>query len=178
MNGWRRGPITLLAAAVAGGLVWVATRFDDHANGGYWAAYLVIAAGGLLLAASQLGVWTKGGRVVVSPGVLLLAFVPALVVVGWIVVAGQPHGSTTRSHVLAWSHDIGVRGVVTSLVDYVAVLAFGLGAMFGLSFDTTGPSVPRTAVIRDWRSQPADEAPTEHVEREPVGAGAVRERVG
>jgi hypothetical protein len=172
MNGLRRGLITLVAAAAAGGLVWVATRFNEHGNGGYWAAYGVIAGAGLVLALSQIaGGWTKGGRLVLSAGVLLLAFLPALIAVGWIVVAGQPTGSTTQSHVLSWSHDLSIRGVVTSMTDYVGVLAFGLGALLGFSFDTTGPSVPRTAVVRDWRTQPAtEEAPTERIEPEPVGA--------
>ena len=45
MYGLARGPITLLAAGVAGFLVWLATRVDDHTTGGYWGAYS--GAGGI-----------------------------------------------------------------------------------------------------------------------------------
>jgi hypothetical protein len=41
--------------------------------------------------------------------------------------------------VLSWSGDIHVRGLVNDLKEYVPVFAFGIGLVFGYSFDTTGP---------------------------------------
>jgi hypothetical protein len=162
-----RGPIILLAAGTAGFLVWVATQINAGTNGGYWAVYAIIAGAGIVLAASQL----TGGRPALSPSVLLFAFIPALIVVGWIVVAGQPHRSTTSSNVLAWSNDLGIRGIVSDLAEYVGVLAFGLGTVLGFSFVSSGPrTVPAPAAeVRDWREQPTVRP------AEPVDEGAVRE---
>ena len=62
MYGLTRGTITLIGAAAAGVLVWLATQIDDGSNGGYWAVYGLIAAAGLMMAFSQiLGGWTKWG---------------------------------------------------------------------------------------------------------------------
>ena len=166
MDRLARGPITLLAAGVAGFLVWLTTRINDHSMGGYWAVYAIIAGAGLLLAASQII-----GRPVLSPSVVLFAFVPALIVVGWIAVAGQPHGSTTRGHVLAWSSDLGIRGLVTDLVEYIGILAFGLGAVLGFSLVPAAPPEAAPVEVRDWRTQTVARRPVG-----PVGAGAVRER--
>ena len=66
-------------------------------------------------------------------------FVPALVAAGWVVVAHQPHPNWFRNHVLAWSGDIHIRSLVDDLMLYASVLAFGIGLVFGYSFDTTGP---------------------------------------
>jgi hypothetical protein len=167
MDRLTRGPITLLAAGVAGFLVWLTTRINDHATGGYWAVYAIIAGAGLVLAASQII-----GRPVLSPSVLLFAFVPALIAVGWIAVAGQPHGSTTRGHVLAWSSDLGISGPVKDLAEYIGVLAFGLGAVLGFSFGpAAAPPEAAPAEVRDWRTRTVARRPVG-----PVGAGAVRER--
>jgi hypothetical protein len=157
MYGLTRAPITLLAAGVAGFLVWVSTRINDHSTGGYWAVYGILAGAGLVMALSQLlGGWTKWGWPRISPTVLLLAFVPTAIAVAWIAVAGQPHPSTTQSHVLNWSGDIGIRGLVHDVREYFGVLAFGLGLVFGFSFDTTGPAVPPPApALRDWEAVPA-----------------------
>jgi hypothetical protein len=40
MYGLTRGTITLLGAAVAGLLVWLATQVNDSSNGGYWASFI------------------------------------------------------------------------------------------------------------------------------------------
>ena len=37
MNGWTRALTTLLAAGVAGFLLWLAAQFDMRTSGGYWA---------------------------------------------------------------------------------------------------------------------------------------------
>jgi hypothetical protein len=140
MYGTTRASMTLLGAAVAGLLIWVATRLNDHTTGGYWAVYGLIAAAGLTMALSQLfGGWTKWGWPTLSVTVLLLGFLPVLIAGGWIVLGHQPHPNWFRNHVLSWSGDIGIRGFVKDMAEYVSVIAFGIGLTFGLTFDTTGP---------------------------------------
>ena len=157
MYGLTRGLVTLLAAGVAGFLIWLATQINDETTGGYWAVYGVIAAAGLIMALSQLaGGWTKGGMPRLSANVFLLAFIPVLIVAGWVVVGHQPNPNWARNHVLNWSDDIGILGVVRDLAEYVSVLAFGIGLVFGYSFDTMPPET-REPVGPDRRR--ADMAP-------------------
>ena len=142
MYGLTRGTMTLLGVAAAGALVWVASQIDDSSNGGYWAVYGLIAAAGLTMALSQLlGGWTKWGMPRLSVNVFLLAFVPTLIAAGWVILATQPQANWFRDHVLAWSDDISIGGLVRDLGEYVSVLAFGLGLVFGFTFDTS----PQTA---------------------------------
>src|SRR5213593_712314 len=176
MVGLTRATITLIAAAVAGLLIWLATQIDDKSLGGFWAVYGIIAGAGLAMALSQLlGGWTKWGWPRIDPAVFLMAFIPVLIVVGWIAVAGQPHGNTVRSHVLSWSGDLGIRGIVTDLLEYLSALAFGLGLVFGFSFNTTGPTPAPAATVPDWRTTPEtpphhDGGPEPDPERVRVGA--------
>ena len=138
MYGLTRGTATLLGAAVAGLLVWIATQIDDGSTGGYWAVYGLIAGAGLVMALSQLlGGWTKGGLPKLSGNVFLLAFVPTLIAAGWVIVGHQPHPNWFRNHLLSWSSDISILGLVRDLAEYVAVLAFGVGLVFGFAFDTS-----------------------------------------
>ena len=52
---FNRGLATLIGAAIAGGLIWVAGMYiDDKTTGGYWAVYGIIAGAGLVMALSQL----------------------------------------------------------------------------------------------------------------------------
>src|SRR6266581_3836232 len=114
-------------AGAAGLLVYLASRVGEDSNGGYWAVYGLVAAAGLVMALSQLlGGWTKWGMPQLSGSVFLLAFVPVLVVTGWVVAAGQPDPGWVRDHVLAWSSDIHVRSLVSHLREYAAVLGFGV----------------------------------------------------
>jgi hypothetical protein len=141
MYGLTRGTVTLLGAAVAGLLVWISTQVSDTSTGGYWAVYGLIAAAGLVMALSQLlGGWTKWGLPRLSINVFLLAFIPTLIVAGWVIVAHQPHPNWFRNHVLNWSSDISILGLVRDFAEYVSVLAFGIGLVFGFSFDTAGPA--------------------------------------
>jgi len=141
MYGLTRGTVTLLGGAVAGLLVWLATQVSNSSNGGYWAVYGLIAAAGLVMALSQvLGGWTKWGLPRLSINVFLIAFIPTLITAGWVVVAHQPHPNWFRDHVLSWSSDISILGLVRDLAQYASVLAFGIGLVFGFSFDTTGPA--------------------------------------
>lgn len=146
MYGLTRATTTLLAAGVAGLVIWIATQINDQSNGGYWAVYGLIAGAGLIMALSQLlGGWTKWGVPKLSASVFLIAFVPVAIAGLWIVIAGQPHGGWFKNHILAWSGDIHITGLVHDLSEYVAVLAFGIGLVFGFSFDTTGPRARRGA---------------------------------
>lgn len=158
MIGLARGPVTLLAAGAAGLLVWLATQIDDSSTGGYWAVYGLIAGAGLVMALSQLiGGWTKWGPPRLSVPVFLVAFVPALICVGWIALTGQPHGNWFQGHVQAWSSDIHVSGLVGDLREYLAALAFGLGLMFGLTLDTAAPAAAPEAAPTRERMVPARE---------------------
>ena len=140
MYGLTRATTTLIAAAVAGLLIWFATQINADHLGGFWAVYGLIAGAGLVMALSQLlGGWTKWGWPRVSGAFLLLAFVPIAIVSLWIVLAAEPGNGWFHRHVLSWSGDLHIRGLVDDLKTYVPVFAFGIGLVFGYSFDTTGP---------------------------------------
>jgi hypothetical protein len=167
MNGTTRAAATLFAAAVAGFLIWLAAQVGDESTGGYWATYGVIAAAGLVMALPQLR--GRGGNPLAF---FLLTFVPVLIAAGWVVVAGQPHGNWFRGHVLAWSSDIHVDSVVKDLKEYVAVLAFGIGLVFGLTFEP-GMLRRRRAAAAPAEARPAyDRTATDEplaAERQEVG---------
>jgi hypothetical protein len=57
--------------------------------------------------------------------------------------AQEPGNYWLGRHVRSWSGDIGIDGLVTSLGLMVPAIAFGIGLVFGLTFDTTGPRIPR-----------------------------------
>src|SRR5205807_7335634 len=140
MYGLTRASTTLIAAAAAGLLIWFATQINDHRLGGFWAVYGLIAGAGLLMALSQLlGGWTKWGWPRLSVAFFLLAFVPIAIVSLWIVLAAEPGNGWFHRHVLSWSSSLHIRGLVNDLKEYVSVFAFGIGLVFGFSFDTTGP---------------------------------------
>jgi hypothetical protein len=135
----------------------------------------LIAAAGLVMAFSQiLGGWTKWGWPRMSLNVFLIAFLPVLVAAGWVVVAHQPDGNWFRAHVLNWSDDIGILGLVRDLTEYVAVLAFGVGLVFGFTFDTSGPAAygpfgrrrRAAAVPAGGAAPPPEDRPTAREERE------------
>jgi len=171
MYGLTRATVTLIASAIAGLLIWLATQIGTSSNGDYWASYGVIAAAGLVMALSQLlGGWTKWGWPRISLHVFLWAFVPVAIAVLWIVIFHQPHHGLGRNHIRNWSNDIGIDGFVQDFTDYVGVLAFGLGLVFGYSFDTTGPIVHRdrgeapaepTVAERTTSAPPRDAPPRE-----------------
>ena len=143
MYGLTRATLTLIGAGTAGFLVWLGTRVVGDkidTNGDYWAVVLLLAAAGFTIALSQLlGGWTKWGWPRFSGNVFLFAFLPVLVVVGWVLLRSQPDGNWLRDHAASWSGDIGLGGLVGDLTRVWQALALGLGLVFGLSFDTTGP---------------------------------------
>ena len=144
MIGMTRGISTLAGAAVAGLLLWIATQIGTESNSEYWATYGVIAAAGLTMALSQLlGGWTKWGWPRFSLGVFLVGFLPVLVAGGWVLLARQPADWMNTSN---WSRDLGIFGAVADLGNILPVIAFGIGLVFGFSFDTAGP---RREVVRE-----------------------------
>jgi len=153
MYGLTRATMTLICVAAAGALLWLATAIlprtiADSSAGEYWAAFGFVALGGLAIALSQLlGGWTKWGWPRVSGNVFLLGFLPALIVGGWILAAHEPESYWLGSHVRSWSNDIGVDGFVESMGLMIPAVAFGIGLVFGLTFDTTGPRIARTKPV-------------------------------
>jgi MFS family permease len=149
MYGLTRATLTLIGVATAGVLVWLATQIipDDvtsAARGEYWAAFGLVALGGLAIAVSQLlGGWTKWGWPRVSGNVFLLGFLPTLIAGGWILAAQEPENYWLGRHVRGWSDDLGIEGLVNDLGFMIPAIALGIGLVFGLTFDTTGPRVPR-----------------------------------
>lgn len=131
MYGVIRATTTLLATAFAGFLIWLATRINDESTRGYWSGHAIVAGAGFVLALSQLLSRRQEGRPRISASVCLFAFVPIFVAAGWVLVTGQPHSNWFRDHILAWSGDIHISGLVTELRDYLAVLAFGIGLVLG-----------------------------------------------
>jgi hypothetical protein len=185
MYGTVRGVATLVGAGIAGGLVWLSTQIGQGSTGGYWAAMGIIAGAGLVMAVSQLaGGWTKWGVPRISAGVFLIGFLPVLVVAGWVLLAGQPDSNWFQRHVDSWSGSIAIDGPVHDLRSVLSVLAFGLGLVFGFTFDTAGPRGPGEPV---WETRapeepvvpaetavvPADAAPTTVLD----GEGEATERI-
>ena len=145
-----RGLTTALAAGVAGLLLWVATLVGVGNVTRFWESMGIVAAAGLVLALSQvLGGWTKGGRPRISPATFLLAFVPVLVCVGWILMATQPGNGWHEGRIVSWSHSIGIFGLVHSLGLWHGVLAFGFGLVLGMTVDTVPVPVEEPVVARD-----------------------------
>jgi hypothetical protein len=157
-----RAVMTLIGAAAAGLLIWLATQVGDDSTGGYWAVYGLLAAAGLSLALSQLlGGWTKWGWPKISAAVFLLGFLPVLIVGGWLLLAHQPEGASFQESAVSWANDIGAGGLVEDLREYLPVIAFAIGLVFGFTFDTRGPRV-RTVTAehrRDVEPAPVYERP-------------------
>jgi hypothetical protein len=158
VNGVNRAPATLVGAAIAGFLLWVAAAYlDRHTTGGYWATYGIVAGAGLVFGLSQLR--GGGGH---PPAMFLLAFLPVLVVAGWVIVAMQPHLGYGRAHVLGWSSDIGIRDVVLDLGTWIGVLAFGIGYTLAATLEP----LTRRTVVEEPIDQTAADAPTTAEQRE------------
>jgi hypothetical protein len=146
LNGWSRAGATLLGAAAAGFLLWLAAQVGRSSTGGYWAASGIVAGAGIIFAISQVR-----GRAGHPPAMLLLGFLPVLVVAGWVLVGMQPHSNWFQSHVLSWSNDMHVRGVVRDVGTWAGVLAFAIGYTLGLVVE---PAPRRRAVV----AEPAHDA--------------------
>jgi hypothetical protein len=166
MRGLTRGAATLIGVAVAGFLVWWGASAlpseGDATIGEFWWAVGLIAAAGLVMALSQLlGGWTKWGRPHISGNVFLLGFLPALVAGGWAVLAAEPGDHWLGGHVRDWSDDIGLESLVGDLTKAWPALAFGVGLVFGLSFDTAGPREPEPRPVEAAPGAQAGEGETD-----------------
>jgi hypothetical protein len=177
MYGVTRATTTLIGAAAAGLLIWIATQLNNGHDSGYWGIVGLIAGAGLIMALSQLlGGWTKWGLPRLSASVFLFAFVPVAIVGLWVIFAGEPHHGWFHNHVMAWTRDIHVSGLVTDMLKYIPVLAFGGGLVFGFSFDTSGPrrrvaaDERRAAARRRGAAAPADRPADRAAADEPVSA--------
>ena len=155
LTGVTRAPVTLLGAAGAGALLWLAGAHADRATtGGYWEACGLVAASGLVFGLSQL----RGGGG--HPPSLFLVFTAVLIVAGWVIVGMQPGSNWFAHHVRSWSGDIGVGGVLHALGTWVGVLAFGTGATLAAAAEPFGR--------RRTVSEPPAEVPTPQPPPEPV----------
>lgn len=128
-----RAFFVLLGAVAAGALIWVAAQVNEATTGGYWGQMAIIGAAGLVLAFARLVPVRRGRRLLPSVPTLVLSVVPTAVAAAWVLVAAEPHGNTFRSHVLTWSSDIHIAGVVRDLSPFAAVLALGVGVVLALT---------------------------------------------
>src|SRR2546423_14249518 len=121
-----RGLTLALAAALAGLGLWGATQVGMQTTGRFWLSMLIVAGAGLVIAlAGHVGTWTKGLRLRVSPGTFVPAFLPVLVVSGWILIATQPGTGWGEGGLPSPSQSIGVFGGVHSNGPWHRVLAVG-----------------------------------------------------
>jgi hypothetical protein len=180
-----RGLTTLAAAGGAGVLLWAATLVGQQTDKRFWAEMGIVAGAGLVMALSQLiGGWTKGLHLRVSPATFLLAFIPVLIVVGWIMMASQPGNGWYEGTFHRWTSDIGMTGLVHDLALWHGVLAFGFGLVLGLSFDTVPafePMVAPAAAAAPVAARPAPARSTAAndpvtAERREVGTASGRPR--
>jgi hypothetical protein len=162
-----RGLTTLAAAGAAGVLLWAATLVGQRTDGRFWAEMGIVAGAGLVMAISQvIGGWTKGLRLRMSLGTFLLALVPVLIVVGWIMMASQPAHGWYQGTFETWSRHAGLVGLVHDLALWHGVLAFGFGLVLGMSFDTV-PAPPPMAMPAPVAARPAS---ARSAAEEPVAA--------
>src|SRR5262249_11357784 len=131
-----RGLTLAFAAALAGLGLWGAAQVGTQTAGRLWVAMAVVAGSRLLVAlAHHVGTWTKGLRLRLSPSTFVLAFLPVLVVVGWLLIANQPGNGWEEGRIDSWSNSLGILGVMHSVGLWRGVLAFGLGLVLGLALD-------------------------------------------
>jgi hypothetical protein len=168
MNRLSRAVATLAAAVIAGVLLWAAAHVGRHTTGGYWAAYGIVAGAGLVLALSQIR-----GRRGNPPAMFGLAFLPVLVMAGWVLVAEQPHGNWFRHHVLSWSESLGIDYVVTSLAVWLGVLAFGIGYTLGLVLEPA-PAPVEPVVVPPTHDRVAADEPVAAERREVAATDGTR----
>jgi hypothetical protein len=168
----------LLGIGVAGFLIWLATRVGAETTWRYWAVLGILAGGGLAFALTQrtaYGAWSE-----VTPLGFVLAFVVALVCVGWIAFVGQPGPNWFRDHFTSWCDDIGILAFVQDMTRYVDVMAFGFGALLASApgaFGRPGPAPVGAAAVE----APAPDARTRATPPNGDGARTVvreRERTG
>jgi hypothetical protein len=165
MYGLTRASTTLIGAAIAGVLLWLAgdtydagAIFEPDLSGRYWGMLGLLAAAGLVLALSQLlGGWTKWGVPRISRAVFLVGFLPALIAGLWVLIYVDPGDYWFADQIESWTDDIGLESFVETVGAMYPALAFGLGLLFGFSFDTSGPRLPSTETVISAPPRSADE---------------------
>jgi hypothetical protein len=163
-----RGLTLALAAALAGLGLWGAAQVGMQTTGRFWISMAIVAGAGLVIAlANHVGTWTKGLRLRMSPSTFVLAFLPVLVCVGWILIANQPGNGWQEGRLDSWSNSIGILGVVHSVGLWHGVLAFAFGLMLGLSLD--GVPAPAEEAEPAYAAGPGRAAATPAAD-EPVAA--------
>jgi hypothetical protein len=163
-----RGLTLAFAAALAGLALWGASQVGTQTQGRFWLAMVIVAAAGLLLAlASHVGMWAKGLRLRLSPTTFVLAFLPVLVCVGWILIASQPGNGWQEGRIHSWSDSIGILGAVHAIGLWRGVLALGFGLMLGLSLDSV-PAEPEVDADQSYAGP--REMPARRTADEPVAA--------
>jgi hypothetical protein len=168
-----RGLTLAFAAALAGLGLWGATEVGTQTTGRFWIAMAILGAAGLLIAlANHVGTWTKGLRLRVSPSTFVIAFLPVLVCVGWILLATQPGSGWQEGRLDSWSNSIGILGLVKSIGLWHGVLAFGFGLVLGLSLDGVPAPAPVVEEPGTAYAGPAPGTPTpaRRAADEPVAA--------
>jgi hypothetical protein len=168
-----RGLTTLAAAGAAGVLLWVATLVGQRTDGRFWAEMGIVAGAGLVIAISQvIGGWTKGLRLRMSAGTFFIAFLPVLIVVGWIMMASQPGHGWYEGTFVSWSKNANLMGLIHDLALWHGVLAFGFGLVLGMSFDTVPALAPAAAPAATAAAPAAGPRPAvaRPAENEPVTA--------
>jgi len=145
-----RGLTLALTAGLVGLGLWGATQVGTQTTGRFWIAMAVVAGAGFLLAlAIHVGTWTKGLRMRVSPTTFVLAFIPVLVCVAWILLASQPGNGWEEGQIHSWSSSLGIVGIVHSLGLWRGAVAFGFGVMLALSLDGVPAAAPVDEVVAD-----------------------------
>ena len=179
MRRWNRALCTLVGAAAAGFLLWYVPHFDRWSTSGYWAVMGLMLIAGVVIGVSQAAFRDGNPR-----ASFLLAFLPVFVAAGWVILAAQPEANWVQDHVVEWSGDLGIDHAVRNLAEHVSVLAFGLGVIFGLTFEpamlrrrsvapVVAPVAATTTVLPP--SEPAAPAPAPVEEETVVQPAAVDE---
>ena len=151
-------PLAILAAAAIGGAAFGSRPLGHGDDGGYWAMLGVAALVGLMLALAQLRSPDAN-----ATGMLVVAWVPITIAAGWVLVTAQPEPNTFRDQIREWNADLGLADVAHYLSPFVAVLALGIGLVFGLTLLASW-------AMRETETTVVDEAPAEPVAAEPVAA--------
>jgi hypothetical protein len=160
----------LIASGIAGALLWAASRVHRGTTAGFWAEIAILAIAGLVLAIGRLVGFGATGRIRTTLPVLVIGFLPALVVGGWILIASQPNASSVERHFLTWSGNIHVDSVVGTLAIYAPVIAFGLGSLLGLAFERVAVPVASGALAQPSEPLPATEPTSIDSRRVPSSA--------
>lgn len=181
-----RALFTLAGVAGAGLLLWLAQLSDLDETSGFWIGAAIVAAAGAALGLSQLfGGWTKWGWPVMSPMMLLLAFIPTLLVGGTMMLSWQPEGAWGQEGANDIISSLGAGGLVDALAPFMWIVPLVIGLVFSFTFDTTGPrthivdgddTVRRERVVSGERTVPDEDVHDYRRTDDETVAGELRER--